>query len=217
VWGSQRRELVLAIYEPTWFIKVVEYLKRRGIRFHYYYSKQDIPAECVVYTDHHLFAEEITDRPGVTVIYDPKRDCRELEKAILITKYADSYNVLIVGIDPGSKLSYVILSGEELLLYGDGDIGDLERDLDYVVRCIPHRELRVKIGSGHNAVDLALKIKSKYHVPVEIVDEKMSTPSITRLEEIRFLKKRLKELKPFRYRDIYAAYKIAISKGVEVL
>ena len=45
----------------------------------------------------------------------------------------------------------------------------------------------------------------------------MSTPSVNRLEEIRFLRKKLKELKPFRYRDVYAAYKIAISKGVEVL
>ncbi len=214
---SQRKELVLAIYEPSWLIKVVEYLKRRGIRFHHYYSREGVPPGSVVYTDHYLFVNELSARSDVMVIYDPSRDCRELEKAILITRFTDTYDIIVVGIDPGSKLSYVVISNDELLFYGEGRLEDLERDLKYIEECIPHKELRVKIGSGFNAVDLALEIKRKYNIPVELIDEKMSTPSVNRLEEIRFLRKKLKELKPFRYRDVYAAYKIAISKGVEVL
>jgi len=217
VWSSQKRDLVVAIYEPAWFISVVEYLKRRGVRFHYYYSREAVPSGCVVYTDYGLFLDELADRANVTVIYDPSRDCRVLEKAILATKYADSYGTIVVGVDPGSRLSYVVLSDEELLLYGDGGLRELERDLDYILTCMPHRELRVKVGSGYNAAEVAMRIKNKYRVPVELIDEKYSTPSASRLDEVKFIKKRLKELKPFRYKDIYAAYKIAISKGVEVL
>jgi len=214
---SQRRELVLAIYEPSWLVRVVEYLRRRGIRFHHYYSGEKVPPGSVVYTDYYLFADELSARSDIVVIYDPNRNCRELEKAILITRFTDTYGAIVVGIDPGSKLSYVVISNGELLFYGEGKLEDLEKDLKYIRECIPHKELRVKIGSGFNAVDIALEIKRKYNVPVELIDEKMSTPSVSRLEEIRFLKKRLKELKPFRYKDVYAAYKIAISEGVEVL
>lgn len=217
MWRPQRRDLVIAIYEPTWFIKVIEYLKRRGIKFYYYYSREDVPPGSVVYTDYNIFAEELTGRTDITVIFDPNRDCRVLEKAILTANYADSYGTIVIGVDPGSRLSYVVLSDEELILYGDGGLVELEKDLDYILTCMPHRELKVKVGLGYNAVDLALRIKSKYSVPVELIDERMSTPSVSRLDEVRFIKRRLKELKPFRYKDIYAAYKIAISKGVEVL
>jgi len=215
--GLQRRGLLLAIYEPTWFIRVVEYLKRRGVKFYYYYSSREVPLGSVVYTDYSVFVEELSSRSDLTVVYDPERNCRELERAILLTRLTDSYDVIIVGIDPGQDISYVIISGNELLLYGEGQLKDLERDLDYIVECIPHKSLKVKIGTGFNAVDTALSIKRKYNVLVELIDEKMSTPSVSRLDEVRFLEKRLSRLKPFRYKDIYAAYKIAISEGVEVL
>lgn len=217
MWGLQRRELILAIYDPVWFIQVTRYLKRRGVHFHYYYSKDEVQSGSIVYTDYEYFLRELADRSDVTVIYDPNRDCKELEKAILNTKFRDLYNLIIVGIDPGIKLSYVALGDEELLFYSEGTFEELEKDLDYVVSCIPHKLLKVRIGRGSSAIDIALRVKEKYKVSVELVDEKMSTPSVSRLEEIRFLKKRLKGLKPFRYKDVYAAYKIAISEGVEVI
>jgi len=171
----------------------------------------------VVYTDYEYFLKELAGRNDVTVIYDPGRNCRELEKAILSMKFRDFYNLVIIGVDPGIKLSYVALGDEELLFYSEGALKDLEKDLDYVVSCIPHKQLKVRIGRGPSAIDIAMRVKEKYSVSVELVDEKMSTPSVSRLEEISFLKKRLKGLKPFRYKDVYAAYKIAISEGIEVL
>ena len=217
MWGLQRRGLVLAIYDPAWFIQVTKYLKRRGVRFHYYYSREKVLPGSVVYTDYEYFLKELAGRSDVIMIYDPSRSCRELEKAILIMKFRDLYNLIIIGVDPGIKLSYVALGDEELLFYSEGVLEDLEKDLDYVMSCIPHKQLKVRIGRGPSAIDIAMRVKKKYKVSVELVDERMSTPSVSRLEEIKFLKKRLKGLKPFRYKDVYAAYKIAISEGVEVL
>ena len=214
----QRRPLVIAIYDSKWFMRVLDIVKRRGIIFHHYYTPTDVPYGSVVYTDLEVVSRDLSHRGDVLVVYDPEKSCRSLEKALLATMYITGFRSILVGVDPGESISYVFLGDEILLLYGIGGVGDLIRDVEYVLSCMSFRELRVKIGSGSNSSDVIHAIKAKYRdLHIEVVDEYSTTPSKNRLEEATYLYKKLRGLKPFRYRDIYAAYRIALSKGVEVL
>lgn len=214
----QRRLLVLAIYDPRWFMKVLELSRRRGVIFNHYYFKERVPYGSVVYTDFEQVLGELADRNDLIVVYDPEKTCRGFEKAVLLTMHITGYRNLVIGIDPGATLSYVVLGDDHLLLYGDGGLRDLSRDLSYVTNCIPHEEIRVRVGAGSRCGEVLEYIKKNYAwLPLELVDEASTSPSRRKTEEIVYSSKRLRGLKPFRHKDIYAAYKIALSKGIEVV
>lgn len=213
----QKRILILAVYDPKWSMYVVELIKRRGIIYSYYYSVDNIPQGSVVYTDHGYFVDELRNRRDLVIIYDPDRNCRKVEEAILSTALISGYEEVIVGVDPGSTLSYVALGDGDLILYGSGDLLDFEKDLSYIVECISFRELVVRIGLTQRSGDLVNYVREKFrYVKIELVDESSTSPGISRLGDLIYSKKKLRGLKPFRHRDIYAAYRIALSKGIEV-
>ncbi|MEM4953537.1 MAG: hypothetical protein QXR51_05475, partial [Desulfurococcaceae archaeon] len=107
---------------------------------------------------------------------------------------------------------------ETLVFYGEGGIRDFEKDLNYILYCIPFKEIRIKVGAGWRSSEIIEFVKSKYkQIPLELVDEASTSPSRSRIDEVIYSSKRLRGLKPFRYKDIYAAYRIALSKGIEVL
>jgi hypothetical protein len=214
----QRRPVVIAIYDPRWFIDVMNLLKRRGIMFHHYYSKEEVPYGSVIYTDMNLIVEELSDRRDLYVIYDPGKTCRKLEEAMLASMYISEYRDIIVGVDPGVLVSYVVLGDELLLFYGEGKVEDLGRDLDYVLKCVPFKDIKIKVGTGYRSSEIIEFIKSRYkQIPLELVDESSTSPSRSRIDEAIYSSRKLRGLKPFRYKDIYAAYRIALSKGIEVL
>ncbi|MEM0246722.1 MAG: hypothetical protein QXJ84_02640 [Desulfurococcaceae archaeon] len=214
----QRRLLVLAVYDPKWFMQAIKLAKRRGIAFSYYYPGEDLPRGSVVYTDFEYILGELEGRKDLLIIYDPQRSCKKLEEAILASMYSSGYRSVIVGVDPGDVLSYVILGDDYLLLYGEGGLKDLDEDFNYVLSCVPHDEIRVKVGTGHKCGEVVEYIKKKYvNIPLELVDETSTSPSRSRIDEVVHSARRLRGLKPFRHKDIYAAYRIALSKGVEVL
>lgn len=212
----QRRPVVVAVYDPRWFMKTLELAKRRGIRYHLYYEPQAVPHSSIVYTDHEDIVRELIRREDLIVIYDPNRDCRMLEKAFLASMYVDQFDYIVVGIDVGKKLSYVVLGNDKLLLYGEGDIRTLERDLDYVSQCIPYTRMIVRIGLGPRAIEITNRLRTKYILEVELVDESKTTPGeILDGEIIQGMRQR--GLRPHRDKDIYAAYRIALSKGVKLV
>ncbi|MEM0099552.1 MAG: hypothetical protein QXD50_01800 [Desulfurococcaceae archaeon] len=214
----QRRPLVIAIYDPRWFMNVIKLLKKRGVIFHHYYSRNEVPGGSVLYTDLEQIVNEISDRRDLLVIYDPAKSCRKLEEAILATMYISEYRSIVIGVDPGQLISYVVLGDETLVFYGEGGIRDFEKDLNYILYCIPFKEIRIKVGAGWRSSEIIEFVKSKYkQIPLELVDEASTSPSRSRIDEVIYSSKRLRGLKPFRYKDIYAAYRIALSKGIEVL
>ncbi|MEM0001644.1 MAG: hypothetical protein QW211_01975, partial [Desulfurococcaceae archaeon] len=140
----QRRPLVIAIYDPRWFMNVIKLLKKRGVIFHHYYSRNEVPVGSVLYTDLEQIVNEISDRRDLLVIYDPAKSCRKLEEAILATMYISEYRSIVIGVDPGQLISYVVLGDETLVFYGEGGIRDFEKDLNYILYCIPFKEIRIK-------------------------------------------------------------------------
>lgn len=213
----QRRMLIIAIYDPKWFMKVLEILRRRDILFNHYYSRNSVPYGSIVYTDFEYIRNELSTRSDLLVIYDPDKTCRKLEDAILASLMLEKYRYITVGIDPGPVLSYVVLGDDILLLYGEGEVKDLNRDLTYVYECMSFDRIIVRIGMGSKAEDVLVEIKDKYNVVLELVDESGTTPSQSKISELIYASRKLRKLRPFRHRGIYAAYRIALSKGVEVL
>jgi hypothetical protein len=215
---EQRRPLVVAVYDPRWFLRVLATLRRRGVRYHFYYDEPEVPHGSVVYTDLEDIAKALSKRSDLLVIYDPLRSCRELERAILASMFISEYSSVVVGVDPGHVVNYVVLGDDDLVLYGAGDLNALIADLDYVVNCVPFKEMTIRVGTGVSCGDIIHTLKSRYPgARLELVDESSTTPSRSRIVEIAYISRRLKGLKPFRYKDIYAAYRIALSRGVEVL
>ncbi|MEM4717328.1 MAG: hypothetical protein QXE81_01030 [Desulfurococcaceae archaeon] len=213
----QRRPLVLAIYEPKWFLKAIEIAKRRGIKYVFYYSKESVPHGSVVYTDLELIMNDLSDREDLKLIYDTEKNCKKLEEAFQASMFIDQYNYLIVGIDVGRTISYVILGDNSLLLYGVGVLRDLIGDIDYVFNCVAFGQMSVKIGTGQEFIEILEVIRSRYkNIDIEIVDEAKTPPGL-RLDDLIYMNMRLRGLKPHRDRDIYAAYRIALAKGVKVV
>lgn len=199
-------------------MNVIKLLKKRGVIFHHYYSKNEVPDGSVLYTDLEQIVNEISERRDLLIIYDPVKSCKKLEEAILATMYISEYRSIVIGVDPGQLVSYVVLGDEMLVFYGEGDIRDFEKDLNYILHCIPFKEIRIKVGAGWRSSEVLEFVKSKYkQIPLELVDEASTSPSRSRIDELIHSSKRLRGLKPFRYKDIYAAYRIALSKGIEVL
>lgn len=61
-------------------------------------------------------------------------------------------------------------------------------------------------------------LRRELTIPLEMVPEEKTTPSLESRDEIRYLSEKMKRgLRPFRFKDVYAAYRIAMKKGVEVV
>jgi len=209
---------VIAVYDSKWFMRVVEIAKRRGTLFTYYYTSESVPYGSVVYTDYKPIVEELKERTDILLILDQQKSCKAFEYAILASMFSNEYRNVVVGIDPGHTLSYVVLGDDNLILYGDGDLDSFKQDFNYVLNCVPHVEIRVKVGTGYRCAEVIEYIKRDYaSIPVELVDETSTTPSSSRLDEVLYLARRLRGVKPFRHKDIYAAYRIALSRGIEVI
>lgn len=198
-------------------MRVLEILRRRGVLFHHYYTPGEVPYGSVVYTDYKPIAEELASRSDLLVVYDGERSCRVLEKAIMATGYRERYNSVLIGVDPGSKISYVVVGDGELLLYGDGSTKELSKDIEYVVNCVHFDRVLARVGAGSKSGDVIVFLKKNFNLPIELVDEFSTTPSSSRITEVEYISKHLKGLKPFRHKGIYAAYRIALTSGVRVL
>ncbi|MCY0868627.1 MAG: hypothetical protein OWQ48_05310 [Desulfurococcus sp.] len=212
----QKRPLVIAVYEPRWFIRVLDILRERGVYFTHYYSSSEVPYGSVVYTDHPLFLREASERKDLLVVYDPGHECVNLEKAILASHLKEQYSELVVGVDPGRRLGYIVIGDGEYVMHGSGDYVDLLNTLSYVASCIPAGKLVVRVGSKHKGVETALLIRKDTGLRVEVVDEDDTTPNPLKTGEMKVFESRLRRVKPYREKDVYAAYKIALKKGVEV-
>ncbi len=212
-----RRPLVLAIYEPRWFRKVLDILNKRRIPYTFYYEPETLPAYSILYTDYEYFTENIPQDKMITVFLDPGHDCRVLEEAILASKMKNTYHSVSIGIDPGPKPYIVVL--------GDGEIIDykyIEKQeiIDYIVnveKCYPTENLVVRVGGGFKGLEIAVDIRDNLpEIQVEIVDEEETTPK--KREYLREVLPRYDELiKPYRNKDAYAALRIALRKGLEVI
>jgi hypothetical protein len=215
--GLMRRPLVLGIYEPRWFMRVLEILGKRRIEYSIYDSAETLPYYSVLYTDYELFVREASRRSDVEIIYDPGDTLRGLEESILATMLKREYNEVTIGIDPGSKPYVIVLGDNDVLDYGYVDMKLLSEKIKYYIDNIPARRVIVWIGMGSNGLRIADTIRGEINAVIELVDEYETTPRTNRFTQINSINKKLIEkIKPYRNKDAYAALKIALRKGLRV-
>ncbi len=209
-----RRPLVLAVYEPRWFRRVMNILNDRGVTYRHYYTPEELPPYSVLYTDYEYFLEETRARGDVHVVYDPGRTCRGLEEAVLASMNKRYYNQVTIGIDPGPTPYYLVLGDGSILSHGRISWEDLIPLLDEAIECYPAALRRIRIGSGYKGALIAYEIASIIRdASVELVDERRTTPKNRGGAEAGPLHE---SLKPYRNKDAYAALRIALRRGIEV-
>ncbi|OYT40650.1 MAG: hypothetical protein B6U89_01420 [Desulfurococcales archaeon ex4484_58] len=211
------RPLVIAVYEPRWFMRVLNILRKRSVPFSIFESVDNIPYSSVFYTDYSFFVNQVRDRGDLYIVYDPMHSCRELERSILAMKFKDYYNEVVVGIDPGKKPYMVIIGDGEILEHKYIDLSRVEEEIVGYLNCYPARQKLVRVGGGYNGWRIILRIREVIDSRIEVVDEEETTPKQNRVDDLVVLDKYLSKLsKPYRNKDAYAALKIALRKGIEV-
>lgn len=213
--ASRRRPFAIAIYDPNWFLHVLDYLKRRGLSFLVYESVDKTPYFSVLYTDYSFFVKEFSSREDVVVVHDPSHDCKLLEKAILKTRFKESYDCVTVGVDPGRRATYVLLGDDELIDYGKVEPNLLPTVINDRLSCIPCKELIVRVGGGVDGWRIALALKDTLKASVEVVDEE-ETSGLSHLESLLIRKKFLPPRGVRLDKDLCAAIRIALRKGLIV-
>lgn len=212
-----RRPLVIAIYEPRWFMKVIDILKSRRINYTVYDGLDNLPYYSVLYTDYELFVHEASVREDVKIIYDPNDTLRGLEESILATMFKTSYNEVFIGIDPGNKPYILVIGDGEILYHGYVSVNEINDKISMYLSNIPARRKVIRIGAGFNGLKIAAKLREAVDVKIEVVDERETTPRSSRSLQTGSLNKKLVDiLKPYRNKDAYAALRIALRKGIEV-
>ncbi|WP_440059927.1 hypothetical protein ACSU1N_01865 [Thermogladius sp. 4427co] len=214
------RPLVVAVYDPKWFIEVKSRLRKRSIEFNYYYSLEETPTYSVVYTDWFEIKNEAESRSDLTVVYDPDRTYKGLERAILkCLMKEDEYNILTIGVDTGFRHAYVAIGDSIIVDWGYEE--DIVRRILEILDEVPARNRIVRIGVFNNGLDIAKKVKNlRPDARVEVVSESYTNLSYNRGVDNSYLYSFLKTLARSHYmraRDIAAALKIALRNGVEIL
>ena len=210
------RALVLAVYDPRWFMKVLDRLKARRIPYTLYYTPDNIPYYSVLYTDYKYFIDQVAGRKDLEIVYDPEHQPLVLEKAILRTKLKETYNEIIVGVDPGPSPYIIVLGDSEILEMKRLDPeAPLAKEIERIKQEYPYKTLKVRVGQCHNGWRIAYMLKkAERDIAVEIVDEAKTTPKNGAGEIVERIKNMLK---PYRNKDAYAALSIALRKGIEVI
>ncbi|AFK50552.1 hypothetical protein TCELL_0127 [Thermogladius calderae 1633] len=211
------RNLVVAVYDPKWFREVVDKLRRRGIKFSFYYTLGEVPEYSVVYTDSSEIRDEVGARRDLTVVYDPERTCRGLEKAVLASLMKSEYGSLTIGVDPGSRHAFIALGDSVVVDWGFMD--DLVGKVRELVECVPATSVVVRVGAHGRGLEIARDVKIRVPgVRVELVSEYNTTPSHSRASARLLLKGLVVNRQYLRgNKDVLAALRIALKQGVEVL
>ncbi|ABN69726.1 hypothetical protein Smar_0619 [Staphylothermus marinus F1] len=212
-----RRPLVIAVYEPRWFIRVIDILRNRRINYTVYDRPENLPYYSVLYTDYEEFVREASIREDIKIIYDPNDSLRGLEESILATMFKTEYREVSIGIDPGNKPYIVVIGDGEILYHGYVSLDKVSDQILMYLSSIPAHRRIVRVGAGYNGLEIATKLRRKININIEIVDEYETTPRSNRSSQTSSLNKKLLEiLKPYRNKDAYAALRIALRKGIRV-
>lgn len=203
-------------------MNTVKLLRARGIQ----YSVPDsldfkVFANDVIYTDsidvYRMFKDKVAE-----IFYDPIGTRYFLEKAILALRGRKVYNLLSIGIDPGSKYSIIALADGELIDWNHvSDIDYLRKYVQDLISSIPAKEKIVRIGIGGRGLEIAYTLKKTLgeEVVVEVVDEVGSTPHGYRNPFIERIISNIRDNignNITKKKDLYAAIIIALKTGIPV-
>ncbi len=138
---------------------------------------------------------------------------RVVEEAICLFYGKESYNEIILGLDPGPDyVAYALIVDGVLFESGKKDIKEIMPFIANIIATIPYKKFYIRIGSNLDGVELAETIVSSINdygnVFVEIVDEYSTTKHTLALSEI--------SQSHIRDKDIRAAINISLRNGSRI-
>ena len=136
-----------------------------------------------------------------------------VEEAICLFYGKQSYNEIILGLDPGPDyVAYALIVDGSLFESGKKNIREIIELTKNIIKTMPYKKLYIKIGSNLDGVQLAETILSAVNnynnIFVEIVDEHSTTKQTLALSEI--------SPQHIRDKDIKAAINISLRIGSRI-
>ena len=200
--------LVLLLVDQRLAVKIIERLRKRGVNS----SLLEFPKVDIIITDSKAVAS-MKSKEGKKVILVSNEDYEgKVELFLLQLRGKMLYNELLVGVDPGENIGFIIIGDGKIIEWATYNVVDrLMNRLENIILYYPYRNCVIRVGNrGRNAekildeiVNLMSKIRALGRIIVEVVDE--SKTRRTFHPSIRGLPK-----------DVTSALIIAYRKGIEV-
>jgi hypothetical protein len=171
------RSVALVTRDPSLYHELAGFLKERRLRSVSLLPGDRIPDGVAVVLTSAAESEQIGHANVLTVTEGGDRHAlgAAIEQAL---GSGDTDEELIVGIDPGPRPGYAVLSGRSCL--GEGNLDSPEEAERFAVHLrhrFPGRPLRFRVGSGDPpARNRIVNALFAHHRQVELVDENGTTP-----------------------------------------
>jgi len=148
-------------------------------------------------------ARETGQFGGLAVAFEDLDENPGVFKGQLLSKLNEGDDVVLVGVDPGTRIGLAVFYGETNLEYSTfGSVAGLSLRVGAFVRGVPAKRFVIRVGSGNPALAAklieSLKLEAPYAV-IEMVDESGTSVRRVRMRGIQG--------------DEGAAAKIAFRKG----
>ena len=200
-------------------MKVLDILKKRNIKPLAPSKGIDISElrrkTHIVIVDKYVFNKIEEKPPAMKILVIEKESDIEkiVEEAICLFYGKQSYNEIILGLDPGPDyVAYALIVDGSLFESGKKNIREIIELTKNIIKTMPYKKLYIKIGSNLDGVQLAETILSAVNnynnIFVEIVDEHSTTKQTLALSEI--------SPQHIRDKDIKAAINISLRIGSRI-
>ncbi len=207
------------MWEPRILVKVLDILKKRNIKPLAPSKGIDISElrrkTHIVIVDKYVINKIEEKPPAMKILVIEKESDIEkiVEEAICLFYGKQSYNEIILGLDPGPDyVAYALIVDGSLFESGKRNIREIIELTKNIIKTMPYKKLYIKIGSNLDGVQLAETILSAVNnynnIFVEIVDEHSTTKQTLALSEI--------SPQHIRDKDIKAAINISLRIGSRI-
>ncbi len=165
--------------------------------------------------DKYVFNKIGEKSPAMKILVIEKESDIEkiVEEAICLFYGKQSYNEIVLGLDPGPDyVAYALIVDGSLFESGKKNTREIIEFTKNIIKTMPYKKLYIKIGSNLDGVQLAETILSAVNdynnIFVEIVDEHSTTKQTLALSEI--------SSQHIRDKDIKAAINISLRIGSRI-
>jgi len=168
--------VALVTHDPALYSELATELRERHVPTVSLLPGQRVPETAAVVL---TTAEEASKiRHSRIVVVPPEGDRTALWAEVSSALYDDAESELVVGIDPGPRPGYAVLSGDRSIAEGVLDDPEAVGRLGtHLRRRFPAKLLRFRVGSGDRlSRDRIVNVLLGLQRPVEIVNEQGTTP-----------------------------------------
>jgi len=170
------KKIALITDIPLFYYEAVDELKNRGMGFSTLGFDDEIPPSVAVV----LTSEQERDRIDFQNVVSGKDARAAVNEAVkLMAGINDSYEEIVVGIDPGLKPGIAVLTDNRIVdMYRRNSPEDVLEALREI-KSTYNGNIKIKVGTGGGVYRLRILrlLQENFNVRIETVDESSTTPS----------------------------------------